>query len=97
MNHYHWLDKNINIFFNSVLGNTVDYTGMISSHGDKCYSYQKRWEEAGIPFPHGVAIYLLGRTPPFDKETGMDKCLYVGADKWVIENYSRFKKHLPPT
>ena len=91
-NHYHWLEVNLLDFFRKLpeLKTQVDSgwlnEGIISAHGDKCYSYRDTWAKAGIPFEHGVAIYLLTYMKPWCNE----------ADNWVVDNYSRFKDLLPP-
>lgn len=60
MNHYDWLDENLPAFFSN-LGIDLNKrcAGIITAHGDKCYGYKDYWERNGVPFYHGVAIYLL--------------------------------------
>lgn len=99
MNHYKWLDKHLDSIWVSVFGKTLSEmwcTGIISAHGDKCYGYQMVWEDAGIPFVHGVAIYLLSYVAPFSAEVRNTDNGFVPVDKWVIDNYQRFLPHLPP-
>ena len=91
--HYYWLEQNLQTFF-SRLG-IKEENGIISAHGDKCYSYQDKWEKAGIPFPHGVAIYLLSYLRPYDTEVRETKNGWVKVEDWVIVNYPKFKPHLP--
>jgi hypothetical protein len=94
--HYDWLEDNLQDFFKKVHINQNN--GIIVSHGDKCYSYQKIWEEAGVPFEHGVALYLLSHCSPFDKECRDTENGWVAPMDWVINNYSRFLPYLnPPT
>jgi len=72
------------------------YLGMITAHGDKCYGYRAEWDAAGIPFEHGVAIYLLTYCSPYSKESRETEEGWVDPWRWVIANYERFKPHLPP-
>ena len=62
-----------------------------SAHGDKVYSYQETWEEQGIPFPHGAAIFLLTYKSSFFDRDGEQK-----APEWVSSNYQKYKKYLIP-
>ena len=40
INHYDWLDANLDTLFAN-LGKPIDYvSGLISAHGDKCYGYK---------------------------------------------------------
>jgi hypothetical protein len=39
-----------------------------SAEGDKCYCYRFMWEEAGIPFWQGVAVYYLTKMKPYSDE-----------------------------
>jgi len=90
-NHYKWLDKNLEDFWQSVFGKSLDETGcagIVSAHGDKCYQYKNKWLEAGIPFFYGVAIYFLTYT----KEIG-DIPKYESS-QWVIDNYDKYVKKL---
>lgn len=89
MNHYNWLNKNFNDFTNNL--NLPNYQGLITAHGDKCYSYKDEWESHNIPFPHGVAIYLLTYVKPFSKEVRETNNGWVDPKQWVIDNYQKFK------
>lgn len=95
-NHYKWLEKNLPDFMNK-LG--IDFEkrccGIITAHGDKCDSYKSRWSKAGIPFPHGVAIYFLSYLKPFSEEVRQTESGFVEVGKWVIDNYPKFKQFLP--
>lgn len=98
VNHYKYCEKHLATFLSS-LGINIDYSGLIGAHGDKCYSYRSEWEESGIPFPHGVAIYLLSGIRPYSKEVRQTENGWVAPDDWVLENYEGghgFKNHLPP-
>jgi hypothetical protein len=69
--------------------------GGIVAHGDKCYSYRSEWESKGIPFEHGVAIYLLTYLRPYSKEVRETSNGWVAPKDWVIANYHKFVNHLP--
>lgn len=97
MNHYDWLNENLNAFWLKVLGKSLDEThcaGIVTAHGDKCYGYKNEWEDAGIPFHHGVAIYLLARTRPYSEEVRDTPNGWVDPGEWVISVYPKFKEHL---
>lgn len=89
-NHYDWLNKNFNKFTKS-LGFKEDLTGLISAHGDKAYQYEHLWKEKGIPFEHGVAMYLLTYVNPYAKQVRETANGWINPCEWVIENYPRFK------
>jgi len=96
MNHYEWLEKNLQNFFDSIgADNPYPINGLLSSSGDKCYGYKNEWEEKGIPFYHGVALYLLTLLTPYQDEVRQTPNGWVPVDKWVIDNYPKFKLHLP--
>jgi hypothetical protein len=94
-NHYKWLETNFSNFaFN--LGIKEDRVkGLIVAHGDKCESYKSRWDKVSIPFPHGVAIYLISHISPYEKEVRQTDKGWVDVCKWIIDNYDRFKPYLP--
>lgn len=93
--HYDWLHENLDAFTKS-LGLPYEYGGYISAHGDKCYSYERRWKDAGIHFFHGAAIFLISYIRPYSEEVRETKNGWVPVETWVVENYERFKPHLPP-
>ena len=96
MNHYKWLEKHLPGFFEK-LGVSFDMNaGIIGAHGDKCYCYRTSWEEAGIHFCHGVAMYLLTYVRPFAQEVRDTTGGWVDPAKWVIENKDRFLPLLDP-
>tara|TARA_B100000700_G_C15063722_1_gene868091 strand:- start:43941 stop:44270 length:330 start_codon:yes stop_codon:yes gene_type:complete len=92
VNHYKYLEKHLNSFWKAIFNKTLNDSGcagIITAHGDKCYSYKRKWERAGVPFPHGVAIYFLTYT----KEMGDTPKSKSG--QWVIDNYDKYKHLLP--
>jgi hypothetical protein len=94
MNHYKFLEANIETFFKSVGLDKHQHIGLIVAAGDKCYGYKSKWETAGIPFEHGVMLYLLTYTNLYEKEVRETSDGWVDVSKWVIDNYMRFKPHL---
>lgn len=96
-NHYDWLEKHLPTFLDSVgKGDWISARGLISAHADKCYSYRSRWEEEGLHFFHGAAIYLLSYLSPWSTEVRETKGGWVAPADWVIQNKDRFLPHLPP-
>lgn len=94
-NHYDYLNQHLLDFFQSVGLTEGQHRGIIGAHGDKAYSYRYEWEQNGIPFPHGVALYLLTYCYPFDLEVRETEWGWVAPKDWVILNYSRFQHCLP--
>ena len=71
MSHYDWLHDIFPTFLTN-LGYPDLWErngGIIGAHGDKCYGYRYRWDEVGIPFEHGAAMYLLSYMKPWSGET----------------------------
>ena len=97
-NHYDWLDEHLPTFFKNVGVSFEKNAGIIVAHGDKCYQYRDRWEFEYIPFDHGVAIYLLSYVHPYADEVRetVDNT-WVDPKEWVIANYQRFSRFLPPS
>ena len=92
MNHYQWLENNFLTFAQSL--GVQGFEGDITAHGDKCYSYKETWKKAGIPFAHGVAIYLLSFYQPYSKQVRQTQNGWVQPDQWVKEKYFAFRPHL---
>ena len=95
MSHYEWLDKNFNIFMFRLGLNSNDCGGIIVAHGDKCEGYRNMWKMAGIPFNHGIAIYLLTYIKPYSDTVRMTSDGWVSPVMWVIDHYKEFKDLLP--
>lgn len=92
INHYKWLDKHLETFWQAVFGQSLAESGcagIVSAHGDKGYQYESDWEDAGIPFPHGMAMYMLTYTNKMDRPKH-ESC------EWVIDNYHWYVDLLPP-
>ena len=95
-NHYAYLEKNLPQFFADVGVNWDHNAGIIVAHGDKAYGYQHYWEENGLHFYHGVAIFLLTYCHPYGKECRDTPGGWVKPNEWVLKNKDRFLKYLPP-
>lgn len=103
INHYMWLDANLEAFYDAIQVKPVYYKGtiqgIISCDGDKCEQYKHKWELAGVPYVHGAAIYLLTKIPPYTDEVRNGPATngqFVNPGDWVIASYLRFKEFLPP-
>lgn len=92
--HYDWLNKWLPVILNN-LNVREPLMGAIVADGDKCWSWQALWKKENIPFPHGVAIYILSKTNPWSQEVRQTKNGWVPVYGWVIDNYPKFKEHLP--
>jgi hypothetical protein len=96
--HYDWLEKHLNDIWIQLLDKSLDKAGtvgIIVAHGDKCYQYREQFKSAGIPFHHGVALYLLSYVSPYCKEVRETDHGFVKPVDWVINNYRRFQEYLP--
>ena len=96
ISHYEWLEKNLEEIFNNLNLNYSHYQGIIRCHGDKAYGYRDLWESQNIHFFHGMTMYLLSYIQPYSNESRQTEFGWVPVEKWVIDNYERFKKHFPP-
>jgi hypothetical protein len=64
-------------------------------HGDKCYRYESYWKENGVPFEHGVAIFLLSYLRPWSESSRVDENgKWKNVKIWVVEQYQNFKSIL---
>lgn len=97
VSHYDYLEEHLPAFFEAVGLDWERHRGIISAHGDKCYTYRYDWEQAGIPFDHGTAIYLLSYCAPFDMEVRETERGWISPKDWVIWNYKLYSKYLPPS
>lgn len=101
-NHYSYLERYLPRFLNTVAevfgAETCAWRhnrNIISSHGDKCFQYRRKWERMGISFVHGSALYLLTHCYPFCLECRSTPEGWVSPEDWVIDNYWKFKAYLP--
>jgi hypothetical protein len=100
--HYDWLDEHFETFLTRVYvaaerdpEHAKGEKGLISAHGDKCYAYREEWAAAGIPFEHGVAVYLLSYLYPWSNTVRKTDGGWVAPKDWVIAEYPKYKGHMP--
>ena len=94
--YYDYLDANIEtFFFNLGINDAMCGKGLITAHGDKAYSYKSRFEDTGIHFYHGVALYLLTRVRPYCEKVRETADGWVDTCDWICENKDRFLPYLP--
>lgn len=95
-NHYKYLDNFLVAFLKKVFAEKFNQyahnDGLIVAHGDKCYQYRNEWEAAGIPFNHGVMIYLLSYLNPYADTVRQTANGWIPVETWVIERYPEFKE-----
>jgi hypothetical protein len=98
VNHYKWLEKHFPDFIEKLLGGdaALHCKGLIGAHGDKCYSYKERFQNHGIPFPHGVTMYLLCRLSPYSSEVRDTENGWVDPFDWIISNKDNYIHLLNP-
>jgi len=96
LSHYDWLRAHWLDFVAKVGTTNPQDLGILAAHGDKAYGFKSKWADAGIPFNHGVAIYLLSRCRPYSEEVRSTPSGWVSPDDWVIQNYPRFRDFLAP-
>lgn len=92
VNHYKWLDKHLDNFWISIFGKSLNDSGcggIITDHGDKGRCYDRKWKKEGIPFAHGMALYMLTYTSELGDTPKHESC------QWVIDNYDKYKAFLP--
>lgn len=93
--HIQWVTDNLPAFFRSVdpLSAPCELDDhRINDLGTACYKVKFIWKKERVPFLHGVLIYILAHTPQYKEEVkASGNPCYV----WVIDNYQRFKSHIP--
>ena len=85
-NQYKYCDAVLNAFWKLVFGKTASEMccgGIVGAHGDKAHGYKRQWEKAGVPFNHGVLLFLLTYTSEMDR----DKC---ESCQFVIDKYQHY-------
>ena len=86
-NHYEWIETNLPLLLTSLGIDSSEAEGMGLAHGDKCYQYKQEWEDAGVPWFHGVGIYMLSYINPYEKEVRNTTNGWVPVEEWVIDFY----------
>ena len=72
--------------------NQIPYVeSIIVCDADKCTQYSEIWERNGIPYEHGVMIYLITKMRPYSNEARVT----ISPCDFVIKHYEAFKKFIP--
>lgn len=100
-NHYDYLDQHL-IPFSAKTKAEGMTNNLITAHGDKAYGYKDQWEQHGIPFNHGVLLFILTYTWPYaaqvrDGARGLKPQAWVKPNDWVCEHYKEFKNLIEQT
>lgn len=64
---------------------------IIACDSDKCEQYRVSWENEGIPYIHGVMIYLITKFRPYSDEARVT----ISPSDFVIKRYGEFKTLIP--
>ena len=90
---YKKLERDFSIFLRNIgKENQVQYTeSIIICDADKCTQYSEIWKRNGIPFEHGVMIYLITKMKPYSDEARKT----ISASDFVIQYYEKFKEFMP--
>lgn len=89
---YETLNKNFPIFLKNIGQEAkVPYAeSIIICDSDKCEQYREIWKNNGIPFEHGVMIYLITKMKPYSDEVRKT----ISASDFVIKYYNHFKNYM---
>lgn len=88
--HYDYLDSNFKKFVSMLpVSNFWKEVceSMIVADGDKCYGYRREWEKCGVPFNHGVCVYLISKMTPYQSTVRNTENGWVPVDGWVVDMY----------
>lgn len=96
MNHYKWLESNLPVFFKNIGIDFTYYNSLITADGDKCAMHESFFEENGLHYCHGVAIYLLLSFQPYSEQVRDTPQGWVNPFVWIVQNKEQFLPHLPP-
>lgn len=95
INQYEYLEKYFWKFLDALNVDKAGNGGIIVSHGDKVSQYQVKWENAGLRYEQGAAIYLLSYLAPYSNEVRKSKSgKWVDPSDWVIANKALFTPFL---
>lgn len=64
---------------------------IITCDSDKCEQYRLQWEKNGIPYLHGVMIYLITKMKPYSNEARVE----ISPCSFVIKHYKDFEDLIP--
>lgn len=90
---YEKLNKDFPVFLKNIgKEKQIPYAeAIIACDADKCEQYRKTWENHGIPFEHGVMIYLITKMKPYCDEARKT----ISVSDFVIKHYEEFKVYIP--
>lgn len=72
--------------------NQIPYVeNIILCDADKCVQYFDVWRKNGIPYEHGVMIYLVTKMSPYCEEARVT----ISPCDFVIKHYGEFKEFMP--
>jgi hypothetical protein len=91
--HYDWLEKYLPSIFKSLGIEWNLYCGIIVADGDKCYGYADLFKRNGIPFEHGVAMYMLSKTSKYPNQCRETSSGWVPVQEWIIKTYPSLKQY----
>ena len=86
------LKNDFSIFLRNIgKENQVPYAeSIIVCDADKCTQYSDVWKRNGIPYEHGVMIYLITKMRPYCNEARVT----ISPCELVIKHYNEFKKFM---
>lgn len=88
LDHYDFIEKYGEVFAEGLNIPAIrDINDDAQAYGDKCYGYEERWNDAGIPFPIGAMIYLVGRHYPFSQTVRETSAGWVDPGDWVVHTW----------
>lgn len=93
-NYYIWLEKNLSTFLEKNGIDPLYDKGLIRVFGTRCQEYREFWKLRGIPFVHGLAIYMISKLSPYEEEVQHSHGQGITTYQWVYLNYDRFKDGL---
>ena len=94
MDYVQFLDDNLNDYLNSLPNvNKMDYTSLITSHGDKCDQYVSILKDE-IPEKAIRLLHLQSYITPFTYEVRHTDKGFVPVNKWILKSYNDFLPYL---
>lgn len=88
---YNWLKNHFPLFWLKAFGEPISddhFKKLVSDNWGECDKFSAQWEQHGIPFYHGFAIFLLTTTSIFGETKKQFACM------WVINSYPRFAPYM---
>lgn len=97
--HYEWLNEHLpSVLMKLGCDINVANAGIVSAHGDKYSGIKYEIIDAGIMYPHAVAICLMSYITPWRQEIRDYRfcCDWDQLVPWVKKKYVEIKDVLPP-